>query len=129
MEHIGTQVRSLACKLTDAEKQKIGAELGQAWQDFTTEQSWQTSQKAEMKARMTEIEARMTRLSQVLSRGDEMRAVNVTKALLDNGMVQEVREDTGEIIAIRPVRDEERQLTMAPEPVADLVAEANRSRE
>lgn len=132
MKSLGITTRQLPCRLSDAERQKMGGEIAQAWQDLSTETVRQTSLKAEMKARATEIEARLTRLSQVLSRGDEVREVHVERTLLDEdgdgkGMVSETRLDTGEVLETRPIRDDERQLTMPPESVADMVADANRT--
>lgn len=113
-ELTSVEFRSLSCKLTSAELQALGGELAQAVQDRANEESRQLSLKAEMKARVAEVEARVTRLALVLSRGEDYRNVRVGKTLLDDGMVRETREDTGEIISTRSMREEERQLAMYP---------------
>jgi hypothetical protein len=107
-----TETRDLPCKLTVEELRDKADELATTVQAIESEKARQDSVKAELKATMTELESRQTRLAQVVSRREEYRDVKVIIELHENDIVKEMRDDTGEIIQIRPARDTERQPKM-----------------
>lgn len=104
-----TETRNLPCKLTDAELRERSDGLATTVQAIEGEKGRQDSVKAELKATMTELSSRQNRLAQVVSRREEYRDVKVRIELHENDIVNEIREDTGETIQIRPARDTERQ--------------------
>ena len=53
-----------------------------------------------------------------MASGTDYRTVEVETRLLDDGQVQEVRMDTGEIIKTRAPYESERQLSLAPKEEA-----------
>lgn len=107
-----TETRDLPCKLTVEELRDKADELATTVQAIESEKARQDSVKAELKATMTELESRQTRLAQVVSRREEYRDVKVIIELHENDIVKETREDTGDVIQIRPARDRERQQEM-----------------
>lgn len=107
-----TETRNLPCKLTDAELRDKADQLATTVQAIEGEKGRQDSVKAELKATMTELESRQSRLAQVVSRREEYRDVKVIIEWHENDIVQEAREDTGQIIQTRPARDTERQKKM-----------------
>jgi hypothetical protein len=107
-----TETRNLPCKLTDAELRDKADQLATTVQAIEGEKGRQDSVKAELKATMTELESRQSRLAQVVSRREEYRDVKVIIEWHENDIVQEAREDTGQIIQTRPARDTERQEKM-----------------
>jgi len=104
-----TETRNLPCKLTELELRDKADELATTVQAIEGEKARQDSVKAELKARLTELESRQTRLAQVVSRREEYRDVKVIVELHENDIVKEIRDDTAEVIQIRPARDTERQ--------------------
>ena len=111
-EIVRTETRNLPCKLTDGELRERSDELATTVQAVEGEKARQDSVKAELKAKMSELESRQTRLAQVVSRKEEYRDVKVSIELHANDLVKEVRQDTGELITVRPAKDFELQGTL-----------------
>lgn len=111
-----TQTRSLPCKLTDDEVRNAGGELAAVVQDIAAEEERQTDVKAQMKARLTELQSRQTQLAIKVSRREEFREAKVEYEINDGAdIVTERRLDTGEVMTIRPARDDEHQLALGGE--------------
>ena len=109
----------LATLLNQEELTARALELAKTVQDTGAEVELQKSLKDQMKAKLSELGAKTTRLSQVVSSGHEYRSTEVEVRMADNGQVQEVRLDTGEIIVTRPPYNYERQPPLEPvEPEA-----------
>ena len=106
---LNTENRRLPCKLNDEELKAAGTELAQACKNIDLEEEIQATQKATMKSRLATLEDKRTELADKVSTQTEYREVDVQVELLDNGTVQEVRTDTGEVIAQRLPKPEERQ--------------------
>ena len=104
----------LATLLNQEELTARALELAKTVQDTGAEVELQKSLKDQMKAKLSELGAKTTRLSQVVSSGHEYRSTEVEVRMADNGQVQEVRLDTGEIIVTRPPYDYERQQPLTP---------------
>ncbi len=115
-----TVVRSVPCRLTDAELLARADELSGVVQDTTAEEGRQTDIKAQLKARLTELDARKTRLALTIGRKEEHRDVDVAHvADLQAGTVTVFRTDTGEAMDTRPMTDAERQDSL---PLTDPAA-------
>ena len=100
----------LSCLLTDAEIRQYGADLAVTVQDVASETDRQADIRAQLKARMAELEARQSQLAIKISRGEEFRDVEVLVWInYDAGVETRTRVDTGEEIASRPLREDERQ--------------------
>lgn len=122
-----TQTRSLPCKLTDDEVRNAGGELAAVVQDIATEKERQKDVGAQMKARLAELQSRQTQLAIKVSRREEFREVRVEYEINDGAdIVTERRLDTGDIMTIRPARDDERQLALGGE-TEELFPEDQRS--
>jgi hypothetical protein len=109
MSPIRTFNRPLPAHLTDRELLEKAAELAETIQNYDAEEEQQAYLKKSMKARLDELAARRTQLSLVVSRREEIREVKILVVLSGDGLVQEVRDDTGEIIRTRPIEETERQ--------------------
>lgn len=113
-----TETRNLACKLTDDQLITKANELANVVQSIEAEKARQESVKAELNATMRELTSRQTRLAQIVSRREEYRDVKVKVEWHENDIVNEIREDTNEMILTRPARDDERQQEMKLESSA-----------
>lgn len=108
-------------KLTDEELLKVGRELAGTTQDIATEEKRQADVKAGMKARLAELDARRTQLAMNISRREQDRDVRVDVYMdFQRGIVQEIREDTGETVHTRQMTDTERQAELPIERKLDL---------
>ena len=113
-------MRSVPCRLTDAELLARADELSGVVQDTTAEEGRQTDIKAQLKARLTELNARKTRLALTIGRKEEHRDVDVEHvADLQAGTVTVFRTDTDEAMDTRPMTDAERQDSL---PLTDPAA-------
>lgn len=112
-----TVVRTLPCVLTEEELLKKGQELAEAVEDIQTEERRQGDIKASMKARLTALGARRDEISIAVRRKEEDRDVEVD-IFHDyaRGIVEDIRRDTGERIAFRPMSEDERQRELPMEP-------------
>jgi len=120
--------RSLSARLTDDEIGQRGRDLARAWQDIASEEVRQDGLKKEMKARLSGLSSEAARLATIVSRGEELRDVDVeVRAVIPAGVVHEIRMDTGEIIHSRPFTDTERQrhLPLGDAPMADAAPPAS----
>ena len=100
--------------MTREEVEVHAKELANLWKKLGYEQELQKNARDQMKARISELQAEMTHRSLMVSSGTDYRNVQVETRVLDNGQVQEVRMDTGEIISTRPPYESERQLSLGP---------------
>jgi hypothetical protein len=107
---IDSPTRELPVKLKDAEIIARSRELAKTVQEMTREELRQKSEKDQMKSRMSELDSKVHSLSEIIASGEEYRAVEMEIRLQENGQVDEVRKDTGEVLASRPVKDTERQM-------------------
>ena len=112
MTMLKTTTQLLPVRLTREEIAGYAKELADAWNNMGYEQKLQKTAKDQMKARISEIQAELNHLSLVVSSGTDYRNVEVEATLLDNGQVQEVRLDTGEIIKTRVPYESERQMNL-----------------
>ncbi len=109
MNIIKVSTNRLPCQLDDTEVLSTAKELADAIQETAAEEEAQKNLKDQMKAKLSELVARTTRLAIVVATRQEYRDVEVTTQYQADGQVQEVRGDTGEIILVRPPREDERQ--------------------
>lgn len=66
-----------------------------------------------MKSTLAALEAERDRLSNVVSRGEERRSVEVEeRADHEQDVYTRVRLDSGEVLERRPLRDDERQVPL-----------------
>jgi hypothetical protein len=107
------EYRLLPCVLSDAELQAKGEELAEAElarQRLVAEKKAASDAFKEPIAEQVEL---VTRLSKEISEECEMRDVQVNwRPDFDNGVVDCVRVDTGEVVESRPMVDSDRQITM-----------------
>jgi hypothetical protein len=103
----------LSTKLTDAEALDRGRQLARVIEDFRTEEMKQEAMKREMKFVLAGLEAEHKRISAIVSRGEELRDVEVEERA-DYSIAEYVRQrmDTGEVLERRKLRENERQVPM-----------------
>lgn len=110
---VKTEVRELPVSLTADELADRAQQLADCHAQLTEHQEHAKVVKKELSRQQSEITVRRAVLSGVVKRREETRSVRV---LVQTDMTarryQEVREDTGEIIAERPLRPEEMQRTL-----------------
>lgn len=109
---LDTPTRSLPCKLANKEIIIKCKELAKLVRELNEEEQRQSDEKAQMKARLSQLTNRMQLLSRIVDKGEEDRPVGIIIQAHDNDLVQEIRNDTGEIIVSRPALDKERQLAL-----------------
>jgi len=115
MKPIRTETKQLPVKLTNNELRDLGDQLALVTQQIGNEEEDQKQIKDTMKAKMSELSSRQSRLALTISRREEYRDVEVEFVFADDGnTVNEFRQDTGELISARPVRDSERQAKLEP---------------
>ena len=112
MQILKVHTQMLATVLTQEELLAQAMELANTVQAMGAEMELQKNLKDQMKAKLSELQAKQTRLSIVIATGKEYRNVEVELHLVEGGLVQEVRLDTGDIILTRPPHDSERQLVL-----------------
>ncbi len=131
---IATNKKPLMCLLNTDEILKAGHDLANVSQDIANEEARAKEVKAELNARMAELETRWKKLTTTVVNGKELRDVDVEVIIFrpDEGpeeiMAKEVRKDTGEVINLRALYEDERQATLPISNDADKVAaEFNRT--
>jgi len=104
---------NLSTPLTDHEKMDRGRALARVIEDHHAEETKQEAMKREMKFTLAGFEAERDRLSAIVSRGEELRSVEVEeRANYETDTYSRVRLDTGEVLEERRLRDDERQTVM-----------------
>jgi hypothetical protein len=103
-----TIMRSCPVKLTEAEKNERGYQMGLQVKAKAAAEREKETANAGFKSRIQTAEAEITLLSQVLVSGEEHREVECDQ--IPNrveGTCQIVRRDTGEVVTERPLTDKE----------------------
>lgn len=99
--------------LTDEELRTKGDELAVTVQDLANEEINQKQIKDQLKLKLSELDARLGVLAHTISRRQEYQDTEVKIEFMETGdnvgQVRETRLDTGEVLTIRPPRDDERQ--------------------
>jgi hypothetical protein len=110
---ISRRIMPLSTKLTDMEALERGRQLARTIEDHATEEAKQESMKREMKFNLACLEAERNRLSAIVSRGEELRDVEVEERA-DYSIAEYVRQrmDTGDVLERRKLRENERQVPM-----------------
>ncbi|MGH9501686.1 MAG: hypothetical protein ACRD20_02420 [Terriglobales bacterium] len=122
-----TVSQSLRCPLTDQEKIRFGEGLARLLEEYGEVEDEKTAVNAKFKAQLEGIEAASTKARKVLSAGYEYRWIDCRVLYNDPASRQKtlVRLDTGEVVRIEDMSEEECQENLfsppAPGPVADVV--------
>jgi hypothetical protein len=113
----------VTAQLTETEQAQAGRELVHLMEDYTQKEVEQKDLKDQMKAQLAEIDAKIQAQRIKVSRGQELRTVDVLVTLYPEGVdggaqpvVQEVRSDTGAIINTRPPYPDEMQGVLPEKP-------------
>lgn len=103
-------VKKLDCKLTEPEVLKYGRELAAINQQIDGAEVRKKSIVKELDSEIAGMEAHRSSVVEKINRGAELRDVKVvTVRDYERRLYHEERQDTGEIINERPLRDDERQ--------------------
>ena len=113
---IKTETRRLWVSLSDEELQGLSQELAQSIQDRNAEEERQKSAKSLMRSALEEFQERQQRIANNIVRKQVERDVEVD-LVIAGLQVQEVRQDTGEVILTRPAMPSELQIRFNDEPV------------
>ena len=108
MEVLQVTTRHLSVTLTEADILTHSRLLAATVREVAQEEAAQKEQKDNMKAKLSMLLAKITYESGLVHSGKEYREVEV-EVRMGNGVAEEVRTDTGEIILTRPLTDQERQ--------------------
>lgn len=107
----------LVCRLTAGEVRERGKALAGVLADIKNESARHDMLKAEMKSAMAALESKRDALQLVVSREEEYRDVMVEHRTNDaNLTVERVRMDNGEVVATRPMTEDEKQEKLRLEP-------------
>lgn len=108
---VAIQARELPVKLTDREKLDMGQRLAHLHGELAQHTKHEDDVKASLKATRNSIEAQIGKLATVVRAGEEYRPVDVkVQHDYEKAVYQEIRQDTGDVIAERPLHDHERQV-------------------
>ena len=111
----------LSTRLTLDELREFGGELAGVCEEIGTQTSHEDSVKKELKAIMARLEARRDELASIVRRREQLRSVEcIWERNYGDGQARKIRLDSGEVIAHRALREDERQPPLVPE-VADAV--------
>jgi hypothetical protein len=110
---LGKDKESLPCQLTEEQLGERARELARLVEAIEEEEDRAKRVAADSKSEVRRLAAGRDLLARVVSTGTEFREVGIEKfADDDRGIVAVVRMDTGEVVAERPIRAEERQLEL-----------------
>ena len=132
-EELRRYTKPMTCRLTDDELRQYCDDLARSLEEIDDQVMREDSVKKELKAlkaRMSELESKRTALAIKVRRREEMRDVEVSVVVLESGVAQEIRTDTGEVITTRPLREDEKQKVLAldeakkAEAQPELIADA-----
>ena len=119
MKKLRNETRSLPVHLDDQQVLERSVELTHTIQAIEVEEDAQSALKTQMKANMAGLVAKQSRLASVVANRLEFQDVTVeilfSPDAAPDGVVQEVRVDTAEILKTRGFRDDERQLALEQE--------------
>lgn len=111
-----TEKRSLPHKLTEEEYHERSRDLSLTFSEIIQELARQKRVREELKGSMSALVSKQSSLAQAVRTGEEPAMVDVDITIAgDNAVVQEIRKDTGQVIATRPATDYERQGAMFQE--------------
>ncbi len=122
-ERVAVQVRELPVQLTDDEVRELGRRLAHIQGQLSAHEKRESDVKADLKAKRASLESQASVVGGLIRAGEEClirageeyRPVDVVvEHVLDEGLIREVRSDTGEVIAERPLREDERQRSLLP---------------
>ena len=114
MRILRVQTVKLPVHLTDKEVLAQSAALAYTTQAIANEEETQTALKGQMKATLAGLLAKQTLLASIVVTCTEYRDVEIEIQCSEEGIVQEVRRDTGAIILTRPLREDEKQIALLP---------------
>lgn len=125
------ETRELTVALTDKELQDRGDDLAAAVARADDQERYLEGRKKAWRDEKRELEAELERLrkegsalAEIVRTGKERRDVGCTwKYALSAGWAFLVRDDTGEQIQARQLKDDERQLTLGEPPYAEPTPE------
>jgi len=103
------ETRMLAVALTPAELLTAGQWLAEVTRAVSDEEKRAIEVKNSLKHEMAMLETRRSSLATLISRGTELREVEIRKQFDDAGHVEVIRCDTGKVIEVRAPTDDERQ--------------------
>jgi len=105
------EMESLPVRLTEDEKLDRGSKLAQAEQELRLHHEEAEKVKKKLKANESEIVSRMAFYAEVVRSGQEPRSVKVGvfRHPKRDGWVQDVRDDTGEVVRERRAMENELQ--------------------
>lgn len=98
-----TTTKNLPCRISDEDRIRYGQEMAAAAQTLSEVQDAKKSAASQFKARENECNARLSLLANVVSSGVEFRDVQCTVDTDDQGNEIIIRNDTGELVAMKPL--------------------------
>lgn len=107
----------LPCRLTDDELREKGQELAHSRETSEKFEAEAAEARKSLKDREALLDGEVSRLARIVRERSEQRPICVEVRLAKKaGMVDEVRVDTGEVIATRKMADREMQTEMLEVP-------------
>lgn len=117
---IAVQTRQLPCELTEVEERELGKKLAHLEGALASHEAGEKEVKDQLKSKRSSLEGQIHGIAGVIRQGHEYRPVDVKiEADYSASRVYEIRQDTGEVITDRPLREDERQTSLLDEPVED----------
>lgn len=110
------ETRELQVRLTPSEQRARAQQLAATRMRLRQEEAEERERRQELNRRRRELEAKLDALSEAVSTGTELRAVECRR-VVQGETTQIVRSDTGEVVEERPATYTERQLQIETETV------------
>ena len=109
---IETVSRQLFVALTAEEIQERGEQLAVKLREIAVAYDGMAEDAKEWKADILHLETEANETAHIIRERRELRPVEVDVVPAADGKVSEVRRDTGEVVAVRPISERERQLSL-----------------
>jgi hypothetical protein len=112
---LATKTDHLPVPLTEPELREAGKQLAHLEGDLAAQTASEKDIKDGLKAKRSALEMRISLLANTIRAGLEYRPIPVrVEADFEDGVVREIREDTGATVSTRPVTEQDRQSTLFP---------------
>lgn len=124
-KQIGDHIEDMPVKVTEDESAKYGRRLAQIEQEMTEHHVREDDLKKQLKATETRLEAERVQIAGIVRSGFEPRPVRVEHwARFEDGLYEEVRHDTGEVLSgrVRPLTERERQDDLLPKDAGAMLS-------
>ena len=131
---LATRTQQLPVQLSEPEIREAGKRLAQLEGELARHGQKEKEIREQLRGERSTMEGKLSALAAIIRQGYEHRPIPVrVEADYREGKVYEIREDTGEVVADRPVNEQDRQIPLlggqpTEAPVSEKAREARAGR-